>query len=495
MNDIQFGKFVGPDKVMCRFKWDYPIVNLMSGHIRGCCRTPKQKLTAQDLETYGKDAIMNLPYEKERRLEKIKGITHSDCSGCLRLEATGMPAPRTGTKSFLRDYWVPKRAPADGKFLHRIGYFELLTENVDINHPMLRSDHPDMLEIVMGNFCDLKCTYCSHFYSNQWAHELIKHGDLKQEDYDRDFPQAPEKLQDVFWEWFYDVGRHSVRTINILGGEPTFMPQFYILMDKLIAAFEDLPKKRSETVELGIITNMNTSPGNLQKILKAIPELVKHFHLHIQPSMEATGSRAEYVRFNLSWSRFESNIKTILKLVNDSQIGQEQFRLSFQMALNTFSISSLPGFLEWVDSLKSEFNFPAGLMQNVVSSPRHHDPTILTPDFAEYIQKAIKFVAPRAEAYDLARKDEKKFGDWRSYQKFLLEPMLESLKNPERSQFHLDSRDHFYEFVKKNDQRRGCDFLKTFPEYADFWALCERAYHEKRPSNPPSDSLAPTSQS
>src|SRR3712207_2580992 len=89
MPEVQFGAEVGTDHVLCRFKWDYPIVNLVSGHSRVCCRTPKQVLTSELLQKYGTDAIMNLPYEKERRLEKLLGITHADCASCVRLEHSG----------------------------------------------------------------------------------------------------------------------------------------------------------------------------------------------------------------------------------------------------------------------------------------------------------------------------------------------------------------------------------------------------------------------
>ena len=111
MSDIEFGKVVGPGKVMCRFKWDAPIVNLASGHIRMCCRVPKQLVTEEDLLKYGKDAIMNRPYEKERRLEMLKGLSHRDCESCLSLEAAGAPNLRAGIPMFVKHYWLPHRDP------------------------------------------------------------------------------------------------------------------------------------------------------------------------------------------------------------------------------------------------------------------------------------------------------------------------------------------------------------------------------------------------
>jgi len=76
ITEVKFGEQLEIGNVSCSFKWDYPIVNLQSGHIRGCCRTPKQVITEEDIEKYGIDVIQNLPYEQDRRREKLLGITH-----------------------------------------------------------------------------------------------------------------------------------------------------------------------------------------------------------------------------------------------------------------------------------------------------------------------------------------------------------------------------------------------------------------------------------
>ena len=49
---------------------------------------------------------------------------------------------------------------------------------------------------------------------------------------------------------------------------------------------------------------------------------------------------------------------------------------------------------------------------------------------------------------------------------------------PERSQFDLESRAHFYDFVEKIKVRRGKDFLKIFPEMKKFYYLCEDYYRQ-----------------
>jgi organic radical activating enzyme len=466
------GNKVGPDKVMCRFKWDYPIVNLMSGHIRNCCRTPKQVITEAQLQQYGKDAIMNLPYERERRLEKLQGITHQDCQSCLQLEATGVPAPRTGTKGFIEDYWA-RRDPETVKSKWPDKFQTFRTDAMTINSPEVYSQHVSMLEIVLGNICDLKCTYCSAHYSNQWAKELIEFGEMSKESYQEVFPEAPPSLEKVFWEWFYDVARYSVKRINFLGGEPTYIPKFYTILEKLRVAYEDLEKGKVDwPVELGVITNLNCTEQTLNKFISHLDPLSKHFALRIEPSMEALGVRAEYIRQNLSWDRFERNIRTLLSFVKEKQYTSDQFILSFQMALNTFSISSLPGFLRWTQSLIEEYQIPIGLAQNVVSFPRHHNPLILTPDFAYYIEDAIEILKKHEEANDRYLKNSHWASAWSNFRTKHLEGIYESILNEQRSEFLMESREQFFDFVNKIKSRRGKDFETLFPEYRHFYQIC-----------------------
>lgn len=478
MNNTQeFGRSVGPDKVMCRFKWDYPIVNMMSGHIRGCCRTPKQVLTEEQLARYGKNAIMNLPYERERRLEKLRGVTHADCQSCLHLESQGASAPRTGTENFMLDYWNRREPFSEPKAKWKEKFQAILARELTIDSPEVYSHHPSMLEIVLGNICDLKCTYCSAHYSTQWAKELIDYGEMSKETYNHEFPDAPESLNKVFWEWFYDEARYSLKRINFLGGEPTYIPKFYTFLDQLILAYKDLDQKLSWPVELGVITNLNCTEPTLNKFTDRFTALTEQFSLRIEPSMEALGTRAEYIRQNLSWETFERNIHTILQFAKLNNYQQKQFILSFQMALNTFSISSLPGFIKWVQSLIDQYDISIGLAPNLVSFPRHHNPTILTPDFASYIKESLEFIKVHEEKNDRTLQNSYWPSSWRSYRLYHLSQLYESMLKESKDDFLLTSRIHFYNFVETIKHRRQKDFLDFFPEYRNFYELCAGAYN------------------
>lgn len=478
----EYGVTVDPELVACRFKWDYPIVNLMSGHIRSCCRVPKQVITESDIDKYGTDVIMNLPFEQDRRREKLVGITHKDCESCVRLQWNGAEPPRDGINGFVNK-WLIERNQAypykvkDTKKWY-LDHIPMKAEELPHNHPLLRSDRPDMLEIVLGNVCDLKCTYCSMHYSSQWVNELVKFGDVKKEEVLQHMPVAPEKLQKVFWEWFYDVGRHTADTINILGGEPTYMPQFYDTLDKLTEAYRDLgPKARH--IELGVLSNMNTSAAYMDKFLSKLPELTKYVFLRLQPSMESMGPRAEYIRYGLDWSRFEHNIRRILREREQYGLNENNFGIGMQIALNTFSVSSLPGFVKWIDSLIEEYGFEIGLMKNIVSFPRHHNPSILTSDYAKYFQETYDFVKSKMDKNDRVINRLRQetgidnHGSWDSYARALLEGLIKSVGAPHRTEYDIESRGHFYKFVEQMKERRGVDFVTIYPEMNEFYDICK----------------------
>jgi hypothetical protein len=484
MKEPTFPAKVDPANVSCKFKWDYPIVNLMSGHSRTCCRVPKQVITDQDLDTYGIDAIQNLPYEQDRRREKILGITHIDCESCVRLEWNKATSPRSNMQGFVNEWLIEKHNAYPHKVRNvqqwHVDHMPTSAEELPFNHPLLRADKPDMLEIILGNHCDLKCTYCSIHYSTQWQTELIKFGDIKKEELEEHFPAAPEKLEKVFWEWFYDVGRHTSKVINILGGEPTYMPKFYDVMEKLTEAYKDLGKK-DRHVELGILSNMNTKPLQMDRFLNLLPELTKYVFLRLQPSIEALDKKAEYIRYGLDWNRFEGNIRRILSEREKYGLTPNNFGMGFQMALNSFSISSLPEFVHWTNSLINEYDFEIGLMKNVVSFPRHHNPHVLTPDFGRYLEEARDYIDIFAEKNDkqirrLMKENEGvvAHGSWVSYNRDLLDGLATSVSSDYRSEYDIESRVHWYNFVEQMKARRGVNVLDHYPEMTEFYNLCQK---------------------
>ena len=322
---------VSPLETICDLKWNYPIFNMDRGEFRSCCRTPSNKVTEEELKTHGIDAFLNSPKMLQSRLDLVQGVKTSDCKTCWNIEDSGMTSPRHTPESYWRHMTVRKQIP-DIPYNEQI-FLNTLKNITDINDSKLRSNHPYMLEISLGNTCDMKCMYCNHHYSTQWATEEIKLGRISQEQYDREFPKAPDIFNEKFWEWFDTVGVKYCTRIGIIGGEPLIMPEFYTFVDKLLESKKAIaPEKK---VSFWIVTNMNTPKNYLDKFLTYLPKLSEVFDVEILVSMESVGEKAEYIRNGIKWDRFTSNID---KVLSHKEL---EFGFGFMPAINALSISSI----------------------------------------------------------------------------------------------------------------------------------------------------------
>jgi MoaA/NifB/PqqE/SkfB family radical SAM enzyme len=226
---------------------------------------------------------------------------------------------------------------------------EYLSSIKDIEHPALTSNTPYMMEISLGNTCDLKCMYCSHHYSTQWATERIKYGDITQEQYDREFPKAAPSFDAKFWEWFNRVGRFNLLRLGIIGGEPLIMPEFYEFVNKLISSIEPINRFRTEKMTFWIVTNLNTPPNYLEKLFNYLPKLTEVFNVEILVSMESIGPKAEYIRNGLNWKKFTNNLSMLLSRQDLT------FDFGFIMSLNALNITSIQDFIKFTEDLYTKY--------------------------------------------------------------------------------------------------------------------------------------------
>jgi len=449
---------VSPLDTICDLKWNYPIFNMDRGEFRSCCRTPGNKVTEEELKEHGIDAFLNSTKMKQSRLDLASGIKNSDCKTCWQIEDSGMPGPRQGEKHFWYHMKVNKHLPEILKYSD--GRLETILGTIkNINDPRLKSDTPYMLEISLGNTCDMKCMYCNHHYSTQWAAEEIKLGRISQEQYDREFPKAPDLFNEKFWEWFNEVGVKYSNRIGIIGGEPLIMPEFYTFVDKLIEAKQNSPIKRDTS--LWIVTNLNTPKNYLEKFLQYLPKLSETFNVEILVSMESVGTRAEYIRNGVDWNKFTTNLDTLLsrKDVN--------FNFGFMPAINALSISSLKDFVMFAESLYHKHGRPVAIKQSIVNFPSQQSPFILTPDFARYVDECIEYMEPKIPEMPAVPDH---FGRWDSFVEFI-KPLSESLKN--NTMDRTKDRKHFVNWFNDFDNRRKMNLLETFPEYTEFYNMCK----------------------
>jgi hypothetical protein len=451
-------------KTLCDLKWNYPIFNMSRGEFRTCCRTPAKLITKEDIENNGIDVFLNSEDQLKSRLALINGENHPDCKSCWSLEDNDMKSPRHTPHQFWEHLKRSRYIVNDNEFTE-----EKLTEILDtVNDPndrILRSTTPYMLEINIGNTCDMKCMYCTHHYSSQWGVELIKWGEITEERLEEEFPKAPANFDETFWQWFNQVGRYSISRIGIIGGEPLITPEFYVLLDKLIASINEVSHLRSKRLNLWVVTNLNTPQNYLTKFIDYLPKLSDLFDVSMYVSAESIESRAEYIRYGVKWDKFESNIHTILTVQREKNLN---FSFNFMPSINVLSVASTKQFVIFVEKLMREYQIPIGITQNIISFPDWQSPLILTEDFAEYLIDTASYIR---SVTDLPTVSDK-LARWDAYADFV-ENLANSIKNnavntPDKT----TKRRKFSDWFNTYDFRRKVTLLDVFPEYTAFRDLC-----------------------
>jgi len=448
-----------PMDTMCEFKWNYPIFQIDRGEFRSCCRTPSKPIPETLLQEKGIDAFLNNDQLIGSRLSLIKGVRHSDCQSCWNLEDKGMQSPRE-PKNFWNFLKREKVIPQDMEYTEENVRVEL--GKIDsVDHPFLKAKRPYMMEISLGNTCDLKCMYCNHHYSTQWASELIKIGEITQEQYDREFPKATTSFESKYWEWFEKVGRWYIHRVNMIGGEPLIIPEFYEYVEKMSAQITQIMAIKKLRPTLCIVTNLNTPANYFNRFIERLPKITEAFDLEILISMESLDNRAEYIRNGITWERFNSNVNRLFSITDT------QFQVGFLMSISALSIATTKDFIEYATNLSDQYNRPVGLKQNIINFPSWQSPMILPPEFSKYLNDTIAYMEQHVDRMPNVTDFHGRYDQYIIFLKSLSESMANNTGD------YTVDRKKFYEWYNTFDQRRNLNLLSTFPEYTEFYNLCK----------------------
>lgn len=447
-----------PMDTMCEFKWNYPIFQIDRGEFRSCCRTPSFPISEELLEEKGVDAFLNNDKLIQSRLDLIRGVKHSDCKSCWNLEERGMKSPRE-PKNFWNFLKREKVIPHDMEY-NEENVLRELAKIDSVDHPFLKARKPYMMEISLGNTCDLKCMYCNHHYSTQWATELIKIGEITQEQYDREFPTAASNYEAKFWEWFDRVGCYSIHRINMIGGEPLIIPEFYDYVEKMMTRISQVMIVKKMKPTLCIVTNMNTPTNYFNRFISRLPKITEVFDLEILISMESLEDRAEYIRNGISWDKFSSNVDKLLSVTDAN------FQVGFLMSVSALSIPTTKNFIEYTTNLSDKYQRPIGLKQNIINFPRWQNPMILPKEFSKYIDDAIEYMEQHVDRMPNVTDFSGRYDQYIIF----LKSLSSSIANNDGN--YTDDRKKFYHWFIDFDKRRKLSLPDTFPELKDFYKMC-----------------------
>jgi hypothetical protein len=338
-----------------------------------------------------------------------------------------------------------------------------------------RADYnPKYVEVAFSNACNFKCSYCGPSFSSQWVQESKKFGGYPTSDnfnnleYLSDngllpIPHTEENpYVEAFWKWWPDLYR-DLHTFRITGGEPLLAKDTWKILDYII----EEPNPNRE-LKLGINSNLGSTDELIDKLIekfKIIEEnnLVKELVLYT--SCDTWGNHAEYIRNGLEFDRFWNNVNKILS--KTKKVG-----IVFMSTYNALSIVRYKELIKGVYELKKTYNSldrywnPAVFLDSsYLRHPPHQSVKILPYDFTNMVKEQYELMEtlrdpwPNTGFTDIEIDKVKRIYDW--------------MLSPEDEVSQMHHRKDFYNFFNEHDRRRNTDFIKTFPEYEEFYNFCK----------------------
>jgi hypothetical protein len=435
----------------CLAKWHHVTMYLQSGETHSCYHPKPHKIPLSELAD-NPSALHNTHEKKLERKMMLDGGKPQGCQYCWNIEAMGP------------DY-ISDRHIRNSSIFTEERYEQTL------KGPWDQNINPEYLEINFGNECNFKCGYCHPKYSTRFYNEIKDHGPVttvKNHRCDIDWMKLYQREEenpyvDAFWKWWPEL-RKTLNIMRVTGGEPTMHTSTW----KLLKEIDNDPMP---WLELNINSNLGTKTALVEKLSTSVKTLcdegkIRSFKLFT--SLDTWGPRAEYIRTGLDLELWEKNFHTYLQNT-DSPI-------TFMITFNIFSVTTfkefLGKFLEWrkqygwyedKDSDKHRVRFDTPYLRD----PIQYDMNILPKEeFMPYMHDALKFMEEhvddnKAEAFTTIE-----------YEKFkrVVDYMAETVY-PESKL--IEGRRDFYNWFNELDERRDADMLSVFPEYMNFYRLCQ----------------------
>ena len=211
-----------------------------------------------------------------------------------------------------------------------------------------------MIDISMGNYCNLKCRMCGPHNSTQWIKDynnLIE----KQIIPDLNLDTKPYSLSDIDIEKIKSlISTKKGRVfIELKGGEPLIMPETKTMIEELSNL------ENSDRIELLIVTNGTVFPAWLEKLHKCF------LNIYLVVSIDGLGSVYDYIRSNNKYT-YQDCIENIEKFA-----ALENIDLSFNVVVQNLNIHQLPEIHQKLTEYSNNINYitlsmPVYLQPNVM---------------------------------------------------------------------------------------------------------------------------------
>lgn len=278
--------------VWCKLPWTHLQI-LPGGQMRPCCRFLADELPPE-VSGQTPQEFFESPFMRNLRARMLAGETIRGCAKCYEEEAAG--------KRLSNRQLYNARPEATGL--------------VDVSRPRLQ-----FLELAFSNLCNSKCVMCGPRFSHRWAEDQAAVLGV--------LPSGPAlRTMDPA---VFDEHLDHITHLKFTGGEPFLIPQFRVLLERLVA------RERAQEIYLNYSTNLTIPPP---------PELVKLWQkfrfVEVACSLDAVGRLAEFIRYPARWSQIEKVVKHLFRLGHHIDL-----RCGLRTSVMIYNVAHLPEVLDW----------------------------------------------------------------------------------------------------------------------------------------------------
>jgi MoaA/NifB/PqqE/SkfB family radical SAM enzyme len=382
-----------------------PYMNLSihpKGIVKTCCMSTRELVTDSGKTTINNASILEFWNSKDRQqmISNLNnGVKIPECTFCWQEEEAGKESKR------IRDNKT---------------YASIITDS-----DML----PVVVDLSMGNLCNIKCRICSPTHSTPW---MIEEASIHFPNNKQAYLKQPrwQTVKDSFdyenkflWD---DITAllPNVTKFDFAGGEPFYIEKHWSIVNKCVE--EGWSKKQ----HIHYNTNGTIYPEKYMSLLE-------EFRLvDIQISSDGVGKKFEYCRHPAVWEEVEENIDKFISAKNNSKT---EWLLSACISVSAFNVYD---FFETFEHYASK---GIGIYVNMVHD--HHSIKVLPCELKQSIINRLN----ASESKYLPQQ-------WNNDRNMV----IQYLSNTE---FFESDWINFWAELEKRDTIRKESFKEIFPEY------------------------------
>jgi organic radical activating enzyme len=442
MNDLNFRQQVLDTKSasFCAAKWYNATIWLGSGQTTSCHHPPAHAIDVEEIKT-NPSAIHNTVAKKIDRLNMQLGNRPKGCEYCWKIEDMG------------RD------SISDRVYKSKIYPIEALNEAYETPHQAdvnLRT-----LEIAFDRTCQFACSYCNPAFSTTWVRDIERNGAYEHlvSDGRGHFTHTHDSSQlyrfgetnpyvEAFFKWWETDLHRTLQELRITGGEPLMSGETWKLID-----WFKTNQGRSQT-RLAINSNLGLDRIRLLEFVEQVKDVP---HLEIYTSMESVDQQAEYIRDGLDYDLWMHNVQELLE--------HDAIKAVHCMCtINALCLDSLDQLLDQLVKLKQVYGRErVSFTLNILRFPSFQSALVLPDDLRTQYRDRLHAWLDANCTSPLLHEHEV------NHTQRLID-YLDIVKTPHSDTFDMPKlHNDFRQFYTQYDQRRGKNFVTTFPALANWY--------------------------